>query len=327
MLSIFMTVRVFIHLYLFQRPKDMWGTEKDIVTLKHHGLPGDFIIFEKKYASHGSDSAIRIAFLKCDEDTNNESVARKIRVIKTETQNRGKMGYCMEQEPNKWFDSIDMLVNSCKNNPSYGFQTPFNVSVYSTRIISEPPLSPPGDQKQMFRSISKSESEYITKPPARKLKPNDKLSQSMKHLDIGNDHEIDRVIYEEDDPQSLLSGQPEGTFIIHKGRENKELNPFSIYLNGQYMNKEGKLRIKKIIVHKNQEDGTLSLSSDKSNTKYYSLKEVISRNRSMFKHPLKEPSTVPKLSPAIHSRPIKEEYMKIPKPVTDYRTLPNARKR
>ena len=260
----------------------MLGSEKDIITLKMQGEVGDFVLYEKNYLTQGDDSGYRIAFLKANEGTHTESVVRKIRILKTESKNRGRQGFCMEHEPCKWFDSLDALINTYKDDPASGMLKPFDVSIYSTKTLS------PFLKKSLSRSspdILKRVNDHdrITSPNRAINKFHESREMSHSLSDINNPN-IDRVHFNENNVSSLLTGKPEGTYVIHKGKENSEQKPFDVYVNSKYSNKTGKLRIDKHPIHKYQNE--LFLIGNDQTLRYDSLKQLIIGNRSKFRTPL-----------------------------------------
>ena len=191
------------------------GTEKDVGLLKQHGKPGDFVLYEKNQGLRGNDSGFRIAFIKHDKETNFESSLRKVRILKTEDRNKGRPGFCLEHEPNKWSDTLDTLLSTWRKDPHLGIDTPFDGSIQQTKTTLSPSTNLPSVQRKRSLSSPNTLARFSQKDkakPSRALSPNNMLSnrsnsQSLISLDDPN---IDHVFYNEPNVKTLLEGKPEG---------------------------------------------------------------------------------------------------------------------
>ena len=280
-------VKCILYIHFYQESEIIIGTEKDVISLKQHGNPGEFVVYETNNSKIArNDSGYRVAFLWYDEKTQYQSL-KKVRILKTETGNKGKQGFCMEHEPNKLFDSVDNLIYGGRNDPDSGMAKPFDVSrTQLGRVVSSPSLNREGSQSSP--DIRGQGNHFQPKPVITGLSPNladsRATSRSLTGLNVQN---TDHIHYNQADVRKLLFGKPLGTYVIHKGEEDTEHKPYDIYVNDKSMTHPGTNKIKKMYVY--HKDGSYLLGNDQS-LKYKSLNELVSRNRSTFIHPIENNS-------------------------------------
>jgi hypothetical protein len=223
-----------------------------------------------------------------DEKTQYQSL-KKVRILKTERGNKGGPGFCMEHEPNNWFDNVDKLVIASRNDPESGMKTPFDVSsIQLERMVSSKSLNREGSQSSP--DIRGQGNHFQPKPmPNRlsvKLGETRVSSRSLTVLNVENTHPI---LHNKPDVRKLLFDKPFGTYVIHQGNENTEFKPYDIYVNEKSTPQKGIIKVKKMYVYKDQRDGSYMLGNDQS-LKYESLNDLVSRNKSKFIHPLEDNS-------------------------------------
>ena len=249
-----------------------FGEEEDVDILRKYGDQGDFVIYEnvgKKLV--GDDSGFRIAFV--DQGPN---PIKKIRILKTET-NRGKT-FCMEIDQSRWYNSLEQLVDSCRKDPDTGVQQQFDPAQYPGRSLHRTHSMSTPDIRPSTRNTN-------SLHPKRSSGPIKFVSDRSKSLNsLIDDTNIDRVIYNVPKVKSLISGKEEGTYVIHAGESNTDEQPYNIYCTEQ-STKGPNMKVKKLYVHKDQDDGAYYLSIE-SDSRFESLKELIKHNNYRFKTPL-----------------------------------------
>ena len=76
----------------------------------------------------------------------------------------------------------------------------------------------------------------------------------------------------------------EGTYVIHKGFGNTEEKPFDIYVNSNYSNKSGRMRVVKHNISQSSYNSSLWIDNDQTKI-YDSIRDMILRNSAKFKKP------------------------------------------
>ena len=236
--------------------------------LKKYGEPGDFIVYEKIVDSLANgDTGFRIAFL--------DQGLKKIRILKRDV-GRGKEGFCLEITPGNWYNSLEQLIDFCIKDPDIAVQEQFNPA-FRRKTMSRCHSNSSPDIPSIFNSNSLHPKRCSA---GGNLTGTRGLSKSLPELNV------DRVISNHPKVQDLLSGREEGSYLIHQGPNNNDEQPYDIYLVEKSKNSL-KIKVKKIMVYKDLEDGTYCLSKE-SNAEYNSLKELILHNKHRFKFPVEE---------------------------------------
>ena len=104
----------------------------------------------------------------------------------------------------------------------------------------------------------------------------------------------------------------EGTYVIHKGFGNTEEKPFDIYVNSNYSNKSGRMRVVKHNISKSSYNSSLWIDNDQTKI-YDSIRDMILRNSAKFKKPVvKKFGSVESIPQPSRTSPGKnDEYLKV----------------
>ena len=104
----------------------------------------------------------------------------------------------------------------------------------------------------------------------------------------------------------------EGTYVIHKGFGNTEEKPFDIYVNSNYSNKSGRMRVVKHNISKSSYNSSLWIDNDQTKI-YDSIRDMILRNSAKFKKPaVKKFGSAESIPQPSRTSPSKnDEYLKV----------------
>lgn len=265
----------------------MLGDETEIPNMRDNGTTGDFFVYDKPGEV---DYPLRIAFLKFDTKDNQTKV-QKIRLRTRQAGNRKEFGcdlHATSVNNVRWFVSLPELVDSLKDDPAHPLSRPYFYSGadISPRIEtprnSLPPTPPPTLSLPVDDQLFERRSRDSLELPNTPNKPNDFKFVDPTDVEDPRTEDDGTILYNVSNVDRLLDGKPLGTFLIHKGSENTESMPYTIYA----VRCSKRLGINKVYpasVLYNSDEKRFAVKGKKA-ASFPSLEVLIEANKSILKY-------------------------------------------